>query len=212
MVGLCGRCSVQTIAFNRYFEANIPLEYWGLEVPESVDGEYPDFKGTKEIIKIYVKMISNLTQSYINGSSLCLAGTHGVGKTSVITNVLKKACHKNYSCLYTTLSDMVSSLTLPPNEDRFLARKELMEVDFLAVDEFDNRYVATEAAADLFGRTLEHIIRTRLQNRLPTILCSNSPNPLETFQGSIRQSLESLMTKIPLVVVVGPDVRKMGAQ
>jgi DNA replication protein DnaC len=140
--------------------------------------------------------------------SFCLAGTHGCGKTMAVTNILKKAAHKNFTALYTTLGDIVSALTLASSEDKFSARKELTEVDFLVIDELDPRFIGSENAADLFGRTFEHILRTRLQNKLPTIIVSNSPNPVESFSGSIKQSLESLMTKLPLVPILGKDVRK----
>lgn len=168
-----------------------------------------EFHGPKELVNLYLKSTADLNKSYIDGLAFCLAGLYGVGKTMCCTNILKKASHKNFTTLYTTLSDVVSALTLASNEDKFAARKELTEVDFLVCDEFDNRHMGnTENATDLFGRTLEYVIRTRLQNKLPTIIISNSPNPVESFSGSIKQSLASLMTKLPLIPILGQDFRK----
>ena len=206
-LGLCGQCSVKVIAYNRYFESNIPIEYWSLKMPSSLE-DMGNFKGPKRLVELYLKSVEDLTKSYVTGMSFCLAGTHGCGKTMAVTNILKKATHKNFTALYTTLSDIVSALTLAASDDKFSARKELTEVDFLVIDELDPRFIGSENAADLFGRTFEHILRTRLQNKLPTIIVSNSPNPVESFSGSIKQSLESLMTKLPLVPILGKDVRK----
>ncbi len=208
-MGLCDRCSVGVIAFTRYFECNIPIEYFSLKMPDTLHGDPKDFHGSKDLLQVYLQAIDNLNDFYVNGTSMCLAGANGIGKTMCATNILKKASHKNYTCLYTTLCDSNAALTLPSNEAKFGARQELMCVDFLVIDEVDPKYIATENAADFFGRSFEHIIRTRLQNKLPTILCSNSPNPLEMFNGMLKQSLESLMNKIPLIPIMGQDYRKL---
>lgn len=177
-------------------------------MPMSIDN-LGDFKGPKSLVEVYINTVSDLNKSYNDGVCFCLAGTHGAGKTTATTNILKKATHKNFTALYTNLGDVVSSFILPPNEEKYYARKELTEVDFLVMDELDYRHIGTENAADLFGRTFEQVLRTRLQNKLPTIIVSNSPNPIETFNGPLKESLGSLMTKLPLIPIIGPDIRKM---
>lgn len=198
--GVCNKCATIIIAYNRYYEANIPLEYWNLKMSSS----FPE-----DLFTYYNNYTKDLAKVYDNGQSVCLCGSHGIGKTTLLTNILKKACQKNYSCSYITLSDMVNVLTYAGSEDKFYAKRLLSTIDFLAVDEFDSRYVQSENAANLFGNVIEHILRTRMQNKLPTILASNSPNPIETFNGSIKQSIESLMSKVKLISVIGKDYRKI---
>lgn len=165
-----------------------------------------DFVGPKELLKIYLDTVKDLDKVYMDGKSICLAGPHGVGKTLTSTSILKKACHKNYLCLYTTLTDIVNILTTYDDEVN-AARRELMTIDFLVIDEFDSRYIGTANTADLFGKTLEHILRNRSQNKLPTILCSNSPNPVEAFDGPIKGSIESLMSRVEIIPVFAKDHR-----
>jgi len=188
------------IAYNRYANSNVPVSYWNLDMK--------DFKGPIALNNAYEEIIKDLSLSYKNGISVCFAGSHGLGKTSTATNVLKKACQKNYTCLYTVLENIVSALTDAPSEERFLARRELTGVDFLVIDEFDPRVIQTEATADLFGKMLENIFRTRSQNKLPTIFCTNSPNPVESFTGSIKNSIDSLMSQVKVIPVLGKDFRK----
>lgn len=188
------------IAYNRYADSNIPVEYWDLSMKE--------FKGSPVLKKEYDAYAADLNSIYQNGSTVCFAGTHGIGKTMTTTCLLKRACQKNYVCLYTTLNDIVSALIDSSNEEKFLARKELMTVDFLAIDELDSRFIGSENTADLFGKMLEHIFRTRTQNKMPVIICTNSPNPLEAFTGPIKQSLDSLMSRVKLIPVVDKDFRK----
>ena len=192
---------VYQTAVVRWAESNIPIEYWSLKMEK-------DFIGDARLKQKYNEYIADLKNSYQTASSFCLAGGHGVGKTMTVACILKKASAKGYSCLYTTLSDIVNVLTQAPGEDKFLARQELIKVDFLVIDEFDPRFMATDNAADLYARTLEGVFRTRSQNKLPTLMCTNSPNLVESFHGPLRASIGSLMKGyVKIFPVLGEDVR-----
>lgn len=164
------------------------------------------FTGSEILLEKYKTIVNDLGEAYKNGVSICFAGPHGTGKTLAFSSILKKACLKNYSCVYTTLSDMISALT--NNDERHAAKKDLTMCDFLVIDELDFRFMKTENAADFFGISLENIFRNRSQNKLPTFMCSNSPNPLEAFNGEIKQSIESIMAKVEIVSIFGNDFRK----
>ena len=92
------------------------------------------------------------------------------------------------------------------------ARQKLLEADFLAIDEFDSRHMGSDAASELYGRILENVFRTRVQNKLPIIMCTNSPNVIESFSGSLKQSIESLMNYTETVPIIGKDFRKTQAK
>ncbi len=194
--------NVKLIAINRYAESNIPIEYWGLKMEK-------DFQGDSRLLEKYKDYILDLKESYTSGNSICFAGGHGLGKTFTICSILKKASQKNFSCLYTTLSDIVNVLTSGSNEEKFLSKRELVLVDFLAIDEFDSRFMPSDSAADLYARSLENIFRTRSQNKLPTLMCTNSPNVVESFNGSLKASVDSLMKGyLKVFPVFGEDFRK----
>jgi DNA replication protein DnaC len=90
------------------------------------------------------------------------------------------------------------------------AREALLNIDFLVIDEFGARFMGSENAADLFGRILEPIMRTRIQNRMPLFFCTNSVKVEESFSGSLRASIESLMKVVKLIPVIGvQDMRDM---
>jgi DNA replication protein DnaC len=126
-----------------------------------------------------------------------------------VTCILKKASHKGFSCLYTNLSDIVTVMTSASGEDKFNARRELNLVDFLVIDEFDSRFMPSENAADLYARSLESVFRSRSQNKLPTLMCTNSPNVVESFHGPLKASVDSLMQGyLKVFPVFGTDYRK----
>jgi len=133
--------------------------------------------------------------------------------TMTATCILKKAAQKGFTCLYTNLSDIVNVLIQGSNEDRFLSRRELVMVDFLVIDEFDSRFMPSENSADLYARTLEGVFRTRSQNKLPTLMCTNSPNIEVSFTGAMQASIDSLMKGyMKKIDVFGEDIRKKKAE
>lgn len=198
--------SIKLIAVNRYAESNIPIEYWSLKMER-------DFFGDARLKTKYEEYVADLKTSYISGTSICFAGGHGTGKSFTVSCILKKASQKGFSCLYTTLSDIVNVLTSAPNEDKYLAKRELALVDFLVIDEFDSRFMPSDNAADLYARSLEGVFRTRSQNKLPTLMCTNSPNVVESLNGPLKASIDSLMRGyIKIFPVLGDDWRKKRAQ
>lgn len=195
--------TTKLIGVNRYADSNIPIEYWFLNMDK-------DFTGDERLKTRYQTYIANLDASYTAGQTICFAGGHGLGKTFTSTAILKKAAQKGFSCLYTTFSDIVSVLTQGSSEDKFAARRELVMIDFLAIDEVDNRFFkASDAANETFARTLEFVLRSRLQNKLPTLMATNSPQIKETFVSHFKDSLGSLMNKVEMFVIMpGNDFRK----
>lgn len=190
-------------AINRYAESNIPIEYWSLNMK--------DFTGDPRLKAKYEEYTGDITNSFITGKSILFAGQHGIGKTYITTSILKKACHKNFSALYINLSNIIDMLVGAPQEEKFIAKKELTMVDFLVIDEVDPRFITFEAS-DLFARSLESVFRIRAQNKLPILLCTNSTNVVESFNGSLKESLDSLMKGyLEVFPVFGTDFRKRNA-
>jgi DNA replication protein DnaC len=199
--GACQKCSLAIVVYNRYQEANIPIDYWDLKMEK-------DFIGDPRLLTKYNEYVADLKKSYTEGTSICFASGHGRGKTFTATAILKKACRKGYTCLYADLSNIISVLTQASSEEKYLARKELILTDFLAIDEADIRFFnQSDASSDLFGRSFESIIRTRIQNKLPIILATNSPNFKESFHTLFKDSIGSLMNEVPIFFVFGEDVR-----
>lgn len=198
---LCNECRINNKRIQRYAEANIPVVYWNLEM------EF-NFIGDPILKEKYLEIIKDLRQSYRDGVAVCFAGRHGIGKSMTCCNILKRAVEKNFSSLYVNLGDIVSvMLNGKDSEDRAIARRELLMVDFLVIDEFDPRYMSNDKASDLFGKILEEIFRARTQNKLPVMMCTNSPDVVKSFTGAIKESIESLMSTVKIVPVLGKDQR-----
>ena len=197
----CDKCRGINTILRRYVDANVPVMYWRIDMQKH-------FTGEQYVLDKYNEIIADLAVTYDNGICICFAGGHGLGKTLLVTNILKRAVTKGYSGLYVTLSDVVDSIISFTNEQKMAARQKLLEVDFLVIDEFDSRHMGSDAASDLYGRILENVFRTRVQNKLPLLMCTNSPNVVESFGGALKKSIESLMNYVEIVPIIGKDFRK----
>jgi DNA replication protein DnaC len=185
-------------ALLRWYEANIPVKYWQLEIVNNQNNN-------EDLIEFYNEIIKDIDSFLNSGKSFCFAGQFGIGKTLLMTSILKRVVENGNSGLYTSLTDVLTTMKTP---DAYSARKEVITCDLLVIDEFDPRYMPTDAAADFCGRILEDIIRNRSNNRLPILLATNAPSPLSAFSGSIQQSLSSLWHYVDVVPFVGEDYRK----
>lgn len=199
----CPDCRGINQVLQRYADCNIPVKYWDIEIDDQ-------FLGDKILKEKFLEVTKNLQETYRNGTALCFAGGHGTGKTTVVCNILKKALTKGFlKSIYVSLNDIIVALV--NNQDgRAALRMEFLTADFLVIDEFDPRHMGSDNASDLFGRLLEDIIRIRSQNTLPTFMCTNSPNVIESFHGPLKQSISSLMNYFTMIPVLGKDLRKSG--
>jgi DNA replication protein DnaC len=177
--------------------AEIPVDYWHRNMK--------GFHGYEEFKKTILEFISKIDEEYDNGSTLFLVGERGRGKTMAANEILKKAILKGYSAYYTTLSDFVTrSTTSQP-----LLKTYVKEMDFLVVDEIDNRFFPTQSSMELYGAQLENVLRGRMQNKLPTIMCSNNTRIELIFGGEFKRSFQSLWSQfVKTIIAVGPDARK----
>lgn len=181
-------------AFHQYFLSNIPVDYWWRDMH--------NFIGAPQLKTYYTELTANIKKAFSDGKSVCFGGAHGTGKTMCSCCILKRIVETgDYSSLYVNLTDIINVLLM--SEYKHSAREQLLNVDFLVIDELDQRFIGSENAADLFGRILEPIIRTRIQNRMPIIICTNSPKMEDSFSGPLKASISSLMNMVKKISIVG---------
>jgi hypothetical protein len=62
---------------------------------------------------------------------------------------------------------------------------------------------------ELYGSQLETVLRSRMQNKLPTIMCSNAIDIGLVFGGQFKKSFQSLWSQfVKTIAAGGPDARK----
>ena len=200
----CGECKAKSARIERYAYSNIPVEYW--------EKSFKEFAGDANFKNIISKKIQDIDKMYDDGKSLMFIGSLGTGKSYSASCILKRAVASGYSGLYVTMADVVANI-LSSEVDTSKYYKNLVGADFLVIDEFSSHWIfPSEKSEQLFGSSLEFVLRTRFQNQLPTILCSNDNDVDEIFGGFFAKSFRSLRNHhIELYVVGGIDYRRKDA-
>ncbi len=200
----CSVCSSKMIRLDRYALSNIPVEYWNLS--------FKDFSGDANFKKLIKPKMEDINKIYDDGKSYMFVGGLGTGKTYTACCILKRAITSGYTGLYTTMADVVANML---SNDVSTAKyyNELLGKDFLVIDEFSSHWIfPSDKAEQLFGTSLEYVLRTRFQNQLPTILCTNNEDVDQIFGGFFAKSFKSLRTHhIQLYMVGGKDFRRKDA-
>jgi len=198
-IGSCLPCQRKASRIERYALSGIPVAYWSIS--------FKDFSGDQNFAEIFRDKLKDVNSFYDNGKSLILVGSLGVGKTYSICCLLKLAIVKDYSTIYTTMADVISR-TIRDGGGEYL--QSLLEVDFLAIDELDPRWIfPSEKSEQLFGSTMEHLLRSRFQNGLPTIMCSNADDVDKIFAGHFGKTFKSLRSQhVEIIYVSGKDHRR----
>lgn len=167
------------------------------------------FKGSKKLKEIVEEYIINIDKKYTYGTSICLAGNQGTGKTVSSICILKAALKKDFSVYYITAPDMMAEMV--NYNSNYVIRNTLRTVDFLVMDEVDSRFFISDAQKELFSSIYENMFRYRTHNMLPTIMCTNeTDNILNVFHGQSKQAIDSLNKQyLDIYPIAGKDFRGM---
>lgn len=124
---------------------------------------------TLSLIKGY---IANAKYNYSNGVGFFLIGDNGVGKSHLLNCVMMKMIVLGYTAKVVSFSSMISSFAggWYSEEDNQKIR-EMKSVKFLAIEEIGKEYRAKDN--ELAVKTLDNIVRHRVQMNLPTLYTSN---------------------------------------
>ena len=197
----CDVCKRKAARMLQYDKAEIPMEFW--------NRSFKDFKGNKNFKRFFTEKLKDIDEFYDNGKSMFIYGNFGTGKTYSACCMLKIAITKGYTAHYTNMSDVINKL-LSRDYDSGSYINDLSSYDFLVIDEFDKRWVfPSEKSQIIFGSSMENILRSRFQNMLPTIMCSNTISFNDIFTEQYAKAITSLSKKyVEQIPLGGIDMRR----
>ena len=194
----CNSCFGYSTFIDKMAAAEIPVDYWYRDMSK--------FYGEPHFRDGILRYLDNLANEFDAGLTYCFAGERGRGKTMAACCILKKALLEGYSAYFTTMVDAVTKLMAPGS---YSFRQMIRNYDFLVIDEIDQRFFPSRGSMELYGNHFENILRSRTQNRLPTILCTNSQDISQIFEGEFQKSFESLSSQfVEVLHAGGKDARK----
>ena len=195
----CIECKSKCVRLQKYYECNIPSFFW--------DKSIKKFAGNKILKSKIQDRLRNIEDWYDEGTSLILVGGLGTGKSYVSCCCLKIAITSDFSALYTSMVEVITKI-ISEKDTSFL--EKIINIDFLVIDEFDSRWIfPSDRSEQMFSANMEYVLRTRFQNGLPTILCSNTSNIDEVLKGYHSKAFSSLKEKYAETIYIpGGDLRK----
>ncbi len=157
-------------AFESYIEqakANIPVKYW--------DYGLKDLTWCPSAIEKIKKYTDKLDEVHKKGIGLFLYGNNGLGKSLAAAIVLKEALQNGYTARWSMLSELLSlsSDGVYDKDAREEFRNEILEVDFLVVDDIGKTFVSQKS--NFTGIHIDFLFRTRSNHCLPIIVTGNLP-------------------------------------
>lgn len=207
------KCLKNSVLFSRLYEANIPQEYYTLNLEKDFDvRNSPD----KLKAKLFVQnIISNLNGFHDSGSSLMMYGTAGAGKTMLSIEILKKALSQKFSIYYDFFPSVVDAYKkkgFVADEEKAKYASIFSEVDFLVLDElgkedaqsdYNNRDFSTSRFLEI------NILKKR--NLKPTIIITNM-NGMPEIKHKYGQFVNSMMGhRFQTLAVNATDFRLKGS-
>jgi len=175
----CVNCAAMFDLYEKYAEANIPILYWKLGLKD-LD---PNGVGVAEV----KKYCSKLDEAYEDGQGLFIFGKNGNGKTLSACAIGKVAIRQGRSVRFTFLGEIITSFmnTMYNAEARNKLQDDILNVDFLIIDDIDKAYLSEEGK--YVNSIVDTLFRTRTQNCLPTIITAN-----KSMQDILEKSKEEV--------------------
>jgi len=197
----CHVCLTYCSYIDDMVEARIPVDYWYRKMH--------DFYGDINFKNVVIKYMDNIESEFQRGLTYFFTGERGRGKTMAACCILKKAILPDYgyTAYYTTLTDLVSNIIIDSR-----IQMEIRYYDFVVIDEVDQRFFPTQASMELYGNQLENVLRGRMQNRLPTIICTNSSDTSQIFSGEFKKSFDSLGSQFSKIYAAGGKDARNGEE
>lgn len=181
--------------------ANIPQEFWHLTLRQ--------FKGDRKAASLTQIYCDKMDEAYKKGIGFLFTGSNGVGKTTLLTIILKKALRKGYSAFYMSISEVFARIYRTFEYPALLPELHtiLQDTQFLVIGELGKDF-HRESSQDYAISEFDSIFRYRRGRNLPTLMDTNLVE--EELEDTYGESLISLFrSRTKIVEVKGEDFREV---
>lgn len=176
-------------------------------LPKWHDKTLDDFTNDTEAKKVVTNYLKNHKQALSDGVGLFLHGANGTGKTLLMNTAFKELMELRYRVQIITMSGLITKFTSGwyDAEERRGLQRILQTVHFLGIEEVGKEFRSQNN--DLSVTVFDHIVRTRVQMKLPTWFTSNkSPTDVTTVY---TEDIASMLREVSVPVKVkGEDYRR----
>lgn len=167
------KCFQKLLNYSKYDRAGIGQDWWQFSLTD-IEEDFP-----KTILKDAKEFIEKLKRCVVNKVHLFFFGKHGRGKTTIATLLLKEIVNAGYKARIVKARHIIDMLYSGQIKDLF-------ELDFLVIDEFDKINPVGNQLSD-FALTVSD-----LMDEMGMILVSNKSIEELGYPTVIMERLESI--------------------
>lgn len=183
--------------------ANIPTQYRGFDLRNLTD-EF--INKNKEMVEKVKKFKDNIVENIEGGKSLWFMSSPGLGKSSLISVILKAAVRAGKTAYFDRASHLLA-LKFEALRDPVAKKKVdylINEVDILAIEELEKIYLVNDSS---FGTHLFYEFLSDLYDSKKSLLISSN-EPKETVEMRFPTYIRDRMVHISRIALYGSSERK----
>lgn len=175
--------------------ARIPQEYWTLE--------WDNISVSPRSVKILVKKyIDNFKTAKMKGKGICFLGTNGIGKTTLMIEIAKRAILNGESIIYLTAQDYINYKMISDTDTLYRIESG---TEVILLDELDKPY--KKKGSDYVPAQIENLFRNVLPRNV--IVCIGANWKEEEIQEYFGDSIFSIISrKVKFLHLTGEDKSK----
>ena len=171
-----------------------------------------DFTNDPDALKVVQKYLTKAKENAADGVGIYLWGSNGTGKTHLMTCAMKELIQQRYRVRVFSMDEIVDKFTSSwySDEEKHDLNNILRNTDFIAIDEF-GKNVDKDGnpmyLPDVVKRTMESVIRYRVQMNKPIWFASNTAP--DNVKDVFSEDIASLLREAVVAVCVrGNDFRR----
>ena len=178
-------CRKKGRSMRRLQAAQIPTRYREC----TLDNFEPDFAGSNKSLNFALMNARNFVLKYhseTRGKGLLFTGPNGTGKTHLAAGIAHALTANGVSCLFVTYGELLARVKNSYNpavqETELQVLQPLFESELLIIDE-----LGSSKPSDWVWDTVAHILNSRYNNELSTVITTNFANQRELLDTDIPE-------------------------
>ncbi|MFA5132727.1 MAG: DnaA/Hda family protein [Candidatus Paceibacterota bacterium] len=186
----------------KWYKSGIPVQYWNFDMSALTKEFREKNAGSLGEVNRYV---DNLKDNIESGKGLLFSSSAGLGKSSIMSYILRKSTDLGFNAYYLRASHMVSLKfnALRDRDAADLINHVVEDVDILAIEEIEKVYLSDENA---MNNQLFYEFLSDLYDSKKSLLVSSNKKPNESFL-ALPTFIQDRLRNLKKVVFVGKSGR-----
>lgn len=185
-------------------KANVPRQYWNFDINSNLHDDFA--KGNKRHLGKVFEFINNIDDNIENGNGLWFNSAPGLGKSSIISSILKSAIKNGKNAMFTRASHLITAKfsAISDKESLHAIQSIINDVDILAIEEIEKIYLVNE---DSMVNQLFYEFMLDIHDSNKSLLISSN-KPIKDVLPKFPVFIQDRLVQLESVVFIGKSGRR----